>query len=95
MFETFLFLYDVLWLKSTTLLFGGDPQTSWLDMTFLFLSSHILTNLGVPISPIKIFMAFLSSVVLIFSVFPIYFHIKLENTKSAITSLLMARMTSN
>ena len=45
MFETFLFLYDVLWLKSTTLLFGGDPQTSWLDMTFLFLSSHILTNL--------------------------------------------------
>ena len=45
MFETFLFLYDVLWLESTTLLFGGDPLMSWLDMTFLFLSSHILTNL--------------------------------------------------
>ena len=46
MFETFLFLYDVLWLKSTTLLFGGDPLMSLLDMTFLFLSSHIFPIYG-------------------------------------------------
>ena len=45
MFETFLFLYDVLWLESTTLLFGGAPLMSLLDMKFLFLASHILTNL--------------------------------------------------
>ena len=36
MFETFLFLYDVLWLESTTLLFIGSPFMSLLDMMLLF-----------------------------------------------------------
>ena len=34
--ETFLFLYDVLWLESTTLLIIRSPLMSVLDMILLF-----------------------------------------------------------